>query len=260
MLYDKYVHTPTTSDELASYLIEFKMAGMAGPQASCGTTHIVHKKCGWRIRRVHRGGKSKHPTRTYNMTVNHRCRILGSTKGHAGSWNDKTVILFDTFVKATKRGEILQDNVFENFEQRGDEIVAVKYQGVWVMVYNGYHDWSTTIPPFKNSIFCDEICWSEWLESMQKDVECAFGILKGRFRILKAGVRLHSVRSVDMAWLTCCALHNMLLEVDRLDVPWDGSRVPTSEWEGALGEIKEEDVPVAMRCALCPAQIRRYNT
>ena len=95
---------------------------------------------------------------------------------------------------------------------------------------------------------------------MRKDVECAFGILKGRFRILKAGVRLHSIRSVDMVWLTCCALHNMLLEVDGLDEPWDGSKVPTSEWEGALGELEEEDVPVAMRRALCPAEIRQYDT
>ena len=53
------------------------------------------------------------------------------------------------------------------------------------MVDNGYHDWSTTIPPFKNTNLRDEIRWSEWLESMRKDVECAFGIMKGRFRILK---------------------------------------------------------------------------
>jgi len=26
----------------------------------------------------------------------------------------------------------------------------------------------------------DEMRWSKWLESMRKDVECAFGILKGR--------------------------------------------------------------------------------
>ena len=155
-------------------------------------------------------------------------------------------MLFDTFIKAIKRGDIFQDNVFELLERRGDQIVAVKYRGVWIVVDNGYHDWSVTIPPFKNSNFRDEICWSEWLESMRKDVECAFGILKGRFRILKVGIRLHSIESVDMVWLTCCALHNMLLEVDGLDEPWDGSRIPTSEWEGAMGELEVEDVPVAM--------------
>ena len=30
--------------------------------------------------------------------------------------------------------------------------------------------------------------WTKWTESMRKDVECVFGILKVRWRCLKAGV------------------------------------------------------------------------
>ena len=80
------------------------------------------------------------------------------------------------------------------------------------MVDNGYLRWSTTIPPFKSAIDRDQLRWSEWLESMRKDVECTFGILKGRFRILKTGIRLHKIEAVDKILLTCCALHNLLLE------------------------------------------------
>ena len=236
------------------------MAGMPGTPGSSDATSIIHEQCAWRLRRLHKGGKSKHPTRTYNITVNHRRRILGSTKGHPGSWNDKTVVLFDTFTKAIKRGDILQDNIFELLEKRGDEIVKVKYRGIWIVVDNGYHAWSITVPPFKNTNFRDEIRWSEWIESMRKDVECAFGILKGRWRILKTGVRLHSTQSADRIWLTCCALHNMLLEVDGLDIAWDGKQVGTSEWEGDLGRLESEDVPMAMRRVLSPSQIRNYDT
>ena len=46
----------------------------------------------------------------------------------------------------------------------------------------------------------DEIRWSKWLESMRKDIECTFGILKGRWRILKAGVRIRGVDGVDDVW------------------------------------------------------------
>jgi hypothetical protein len=95
---------------------------------------------------------------------------------------------------------------------------------------------------------------------MRKDVECAFGIMKGRFRILKTGIRLHSIESVDMIWMTCCALHNLLLEVDGLDHPWDGVCIPTSAWDGELGELEVEEVPMAMRRALSPASIREYDT
>ena len=57
---------------------------------------------------------------------------------------------------------------------------------------------------------------------MRKDVECTFGILKGRWHILKAGIRLHGVDAADNVWMTCCALHNWLLEIDELSLPWDG--------------------------------------
>ena len=95
---------------------------------------------------------------------------------------------------------------------------------------------------------------------MRKDVECTFGIMKGRWRILKTGIHLHAVQSVDMIWATCCALHNMLLEVDGLDKPWDGICIPTSQWEGDLGELEEEDVPFAMRRLLSPGELCAYDT
>jgi hypothetical protein len=74
------------------------------------------------------------------------------------------------------------------------------------------------------------------VELMRKDVECTFGILRGRWRILKTGVRLHGVEKVDQVWFTCCALHNWLLEIDGLMNEWcDG--VLVSDWDGPLGEL-----------------------
>ena len=194
------------------------------------------------------------------MTVNHHRRILGTTRGHPGPWNDKTVVLFDTYIKAIKFGEILQDNIFTLLEKRGCKIVEVKYQGVWLVVDNGYHDWSIPMPPFTNTNFRDEICWSDWMESMSKYVECEFGILKGRWRILKTVVCLHSTQAVDKVWLTCCAFHNMLLDIDGLDDQWDGRQVNTSEWERELGDLEEGDVPLSMMRVLNPTQIHQYDT
>jgi hypothetical protein len=73
-------------------------------------------------------------------------------------------------------------------------------------------------------------------------------------------VRLHSTQSVDRVWLTCCALHNWLLEIDGLDQTWDGVSATASEWEGEFGELEEVDAPMAIRNLLSPAQIREYDT
>ena len=74
----------------------------------------------------------------------------------------------------------------------------------------------------KSTIFISETRWSEWLESMRKDVECTLRTLKGRWRVLKSGTRLNGVDVADGIRVTCCALHNMLLEEDRVAVDWIG--------------------------------------
>ena len=102
--------------------------------------------------------------RTYNATVNHLREILGTTSGHPGSYNDKTTILYNEFIMDIKSGAILDDYEFELLERRDGKVIAVKYRGVWVVVDNGYHNWSVTVPPFTNSNRYDEIRWSEWIE------------------------------------------------------------------------------------------------
>jgi hypothetical protein len=90
-------------------------------------------------------------------------------------------------------------------------------------------------------------------ESLRKDVECTFGILKGRWRILKTGIRLQGMETCNNIWLTCCALHNWLLEVDGLD----------GEWDGAIGQLEVGDVirhvPFAMQRLALGYDPREYD-
>ena len=68
-----------------------------------------------------------------------------------------------------------------------------------------------------------------------------FGMLKGHFRLLKTGIRLlHSVSTTDRMWLTCCALHNFLLEADGLHEQWQ-SGVP-SDYETSLGQSRRDEL------------------
>ena len=46
---------------------------------------------------------------------------------------------------------------------------------------------------------------------------------------------------VDDIWLMCCALHNMLFNVDGLDQPWDGIQM------GIFGELEFKDMPLLMQ-------------
>jgi hypothetical protein len=178
-----------------------------------------------------------------------------------------------------KNGHIMDDLFFDLYERGGgadgDTIVKKRrYKGAWLLVDNGYLAWPTTVPPIKTTSSRVEIRFSSWLESMRKDVECTFGILKGRWRILKTGIRLAGVENADKIFLTCCALHNWLLDVDGLSEPWDGG-ISTSAaaagqddemsgggWDGEMGQYDEEDfgvLPAAVRNLNNPVAMRSYD-
>jgi hypothetical protein len=226
-------------------------------------THIGMERCSISRSNMHMGPKLKMPSRTYNITASHRRRILSTTTGHPARWNDKTLMLFDSFMTGLKKGKILSDVAFTLQERDEDgTIVEIPYEGAWLIVDNGYLHWSCAVPPFKETVFYQEIRWSEWLESMRKDVECTFGIMKGRFRVLKTGVRLHGIEATDKIWLTCCALHNLLLEADGLDELWQNG--VSSDWEGDLGlhnslDVAEHAPTFALRRLKSPEERRGYD-
>ena len=74
-------------------------------------------------------------------------------------------------------------------------------------------------------------------------MECCFGILKGRWKCLKYGIRFYGIDVADKVWLTCCALHNMLLEVDGLATKWKEG-IP-SYWEEEVDDVSA--LPFALR-------------
>ena len=220
-LYNRYVKCPQNATEMKDCGDEYSKAGFPRCIGSTDATHIVMENCSYRLRQLHLGFKLSHTARTYNMTVNHRRKILSTTTGHPAQFNDKTLVLYDDFVNRLNDGKYNNINEFTlmAFGPTG-EIINEKYKGAYVIVDNGYLKWSTTIPPMKTSSKWSEIRFSQWLESLRKDVECAFGILKSRWRILKTGIRVHGIDKCDKVWLTCCALHNMLLEIDGLCSNW----------------------------------------
>ena len=72
--------------------------------------------------------------------------------------------------------------------------------------------------------------------------------------ILKAGVRVHGIDSADKIWTTCCALHNMLLEVDGNDIEWDGH-------EGEFDFDEHADtLPFALQRLSSPGEVRNYDS
>ena len=95
---------------------------------------------------------------------------------------------------------------------------------VWVQ-------WPILMPPLKCALTDAETKWSSRLESVRKDVECFFGVVKGRFRILKLHILYRNKDDIDNMFFCCCILHNMLHAMDGLDKFEKGM-----DWAGPDGD------------------------
>ena len=73
--------------------------------------------------------------------------------------------------------------------------------------------------PYKHeSVSSQKGYFSARVESVRKDVECVFGIMKKRWKILDHGIRFSDMQVVEKVFTVCCMLHNnMLSEMESRD-------------------------------------------
>lgn len=99
-----HVLIPLTNKDYQTHMNEFRIAGFTGAIDFSDATHIAIEKSPHRLWNNHLGPKQHLTAQSFNITVNHRQRILSTTVGYPGRWNDKNVVLFDSFVRGIYDG------------------------------------------------------------------------------------------------------------------------------------------------------------
>ena len=232
--FSKYCSHPQSPEEIERAMGVFTQLGLPGCIGSTDCVHIRWERCPAGIRACHKG-KEGFPTLSYEVTVDHTKRIIAATEGHPGARNDKTIVKFDGFVTKIHHGELYADVPYDLVDNDGN---ITKEKGLYLIVDGGYHKWKCLQCPFKHTSKSAESLWSRWVESVRKDVECTFGILKGRFRCLKLPIYYQDKETIDNMFFTCCILHNILLTVDGYDVRWENG----VNWEGQDGNHEADEM------------------
>lgn len=212
-----YCNAPETEDEIASTLAVYNRLGFPGCIGSTDCVHIRWECCASGERFLHQG-KEGYPTLSYEVTVDHTSKIISVTHGFPGTRNDRTIVRFDGFVTDIHDGLKYKDVTYSMKTVTGE---AYEESGAWLLVDGGYHLWRCLQCPKKHSAIPREFLWSEWAETVRKDVECVFGVLKGRFRCLKLPIYYQKKENIDNMFYVCCIMHNMLLHFDGLDERWE---------------------------------------
>ncbi|XP_071714850.1 uncharacterized protein [Rutidosis leptorrhynchoides] len=121
----------------------------------------------------------------------------------AGSNNDINVLnqsyVFDKLKKGT--------SPLAPFEVNGNQYTKSYYLADGI-----YPDWATLVKGCACPTDDPRIKFTRFQASARKDVERAFGVLLGRFHILRLAARTMSVNKMRRVMDCCIILHNMILE------------------------------------------------
>lgn len=198
--------------------------GIPGCLGSVDCVHVGWDMCPAGIR-SDCGGKEGYPTLAFEVVVSHTRYIIGVTPAFFGTWNDKTISKFDQTIQRLRNDDPYKSFIWSYRDNMG---AKQHEKGLFFICDCGYNRWKILIPPFKHQIDgTDEARWSGHVESLRKDVECTFGILKKRFAILKNRFCLHNQEDIQDVFLTCCILHNMIHQ-------WDGY----DNWEEVEAQVR----------------------
>jgi hypothetical protein len=230
--YDSFVYFPG-GEELKKIMDTFGRVGFPGAMGSMDVTHFRWLACPKKQFNYCKG-KYPFPTLACQAIVDHNRRILFLSDLYDGRENDKNITTDDTFTYAIMFGKF-NSVKYKLYDEHG---VLRMCEGGYIIVDGGYQNLPCFVDPLHEANGHKEVHWSEFLESVRKDVECTFGILKGRFRILRNGLQYDRDVSTNIV-KTCSILHNMLLAYDGLDeFKWN----KTGNWDSEDPDMSDENI------------------
>jgi hypothetical protein len=205
---NEYIYMPRTPEELNEIMKCYEEVGLPGAVGSLDVVHVKWSNCpaGDHNRAK---GKESYPSLAFECITDFDRRILGVFGPQFGSQNDKHVVKLDPNIRAINEGWLSKVN-WQYYSEDGTISTAT---GVYVICDNGYICWPTTICPYMRSNTNNRLedYFSTRIESVRKDVECVFGILKARWACLDNGFKYREMKICGDIFLTCAVLHNMML-------------------------------------------------
>ena len=204
-----HIVLPETLDDVAKLAAQYEKRGFPGAIGSVDGVQIAWEACPFAWKR-HCTGKEKVPTLGFNVTVDHDCRFQHVSPIMAGRYNDLTKSRYDDYITLLRSGKFAD----YKYTLRTKDGTLITRCGPYLICDNGYHAWVQLMQGSKHTAQHHLVLWSTNLESCRKDVERAFGQLKKRFRVLKVPNHIEDCLIVNNMFITCCTLHNILLDCD----------------------------------------------
>ena len=171
---DEFISMPKNATELLPIARNYENVGLPGCCGSMDVVHVRWSQCpAGDMNRAK--GKETYPSLAFECVTDFNRRIMGVYGPQFGSRNDKEIVKSDPAVLEVTAGW-LSKTFWRYYSACGRIRSSV---GMYLICDNGYLRWPTSIFPYTHvDIASTEGYFSSNLESVRKDVECTFGILK----------------------------------------------------------------------------------
>ncbi|XP_071688859.1 uncharacterized protein [Rutidosis leptorrhynchoides] len=143
------------------------------------------------------------PTVMLEAVASHDIWIWHAFFGMAGSNNDINVLNNSPLFDSLKSGSAPPASFYVNGHH---------YTKGYYLADGIYPDWTTLVKGYSQSTDEKRVKFKRFQESARKDVERTFGVLQGRFVILKYPARSIRFNKLREYMNTCILLHNMIQE------------------------------------------------
>uniref|UniRef100_A0A251S9Z1 Putative harbinger transposase-derived protein n=1 Tax=Helianthus annuus TaxID=4232 RepID=A0A251S9Z1_HELAN len=202
---NEFLRKPTSHDISRIYAAHEARWHCPGMLGSIDCTHIEWKNCPRELRGAYVRGDIKRPTIILEAVASNDLWIWHSYFSVPGSNNDIIVLHTSPLFQSVTDGTAPSSPFYVNGRH---------YRRGFFLVDGIYPSWSVFVKAPSFPVEPKEIVFKKLQESARKDVERAFGVLKGRWGILHRPVRAMNKKSIHSIVYACIILHNMLIKED----------------------------------------------
>jgi hypothetical protein len=204
----EYLRRPN-ANELKQILLDNANRGFPGCIGSLDCTHWAWKNCPVSLAGTYKG-KEKYPTIVLEAVATQDWRFWHVFFGTPGSLNDLNLL---------DKSDLLEDTLHKKSPQISFKINGNHYNYGYYLVDGIYNNYATMIKGNLTSTDKALRNFTKAQEGARKDIECAFGHLKGRFQIIERPGRSWSQKRMEETIYCCVILQNMLIEEKKEDRP-----------------------------------------
>ena len=237
----EYLRRPTAHDIACIFQAHEARHHIPGMLGSLDCTHVEWLNCPRHLRGQYTRGDHGVPTIMLEVTSSQDLWIWHAFFGPPGSNNDINVLNQSDLYLNERNGTAANSSFYigERFYKRG-----------YYLTDGIYPKWSTLVKAYPYPTDPKEKKFKKLQEGARKDVERAFGVLKGKWKILSRPLRPMTKEKIGKIVHACIILHNMIIKGDGRAISsvhiMDEPVQPVFD-DNVLGELLDEDVHHRLR-------------